>query len=90
MIKESYGRVDDDVVRDKEERNRYDRRQTKQDLRVMVRHGVYAGSGEDQSKYDNGSRLFERLRLSSDILNQPFSRLDNQSLRDLVIALDRL
>lgn len=90
MIKESYGRVDDDVVRDKEERNRYDRRQTKQDLRDMVRRGVYAGSGEDQSKYDNGSRLFERLGLSNDILNQPFSRLDNQDLRELVIALDRL
>ena len=90
MIKESYGRVDDDVIRDKEERNRYDRRQTKQDLRDMVKHGVYAGSGEDQTKYDNGNRLFERLGLSNDILTQPFSRLDNQDLRGLVIALDRL
>ena len=90
IMKEAYGRVDDDVVRDKEEQHRHDRRETKNDLRTMLKRGVYASDDENASKYDNGSRLFDRIALSNNILNKPFSRLDNQDLRDLVIALDRL
>ncbi len=91
IMKEAYGRVDDNVVRDKEEQHRHDRRETKNDLRTMLKRGVYATSDDDSaSKYDNGSRLFDRIGLSNDILNKPFSRLDNQDLRDLVVALDRL
>lgn len=91
IIKEAYGRSDDDVVRGKTERNRYDRRQTKRDLKEMVRNGGYPISGgERNEKYDNGERLFEKLSLSSDILNRPFSNLDNQDLRELVTSLDRI
>ncbi|MDP2684037.1 MAG: hypothetical protein Q8P20_03185 [bacterium] len=90
-MKEGYGRVDDDVVRDKEEQHRHDRRETKNELRTMLKRGAYAGTEDESgSKYDNGTRLFRRISLSNDILNKPFSRLNNQDLRDLVIALDRL
>ncbi len=90
VIKEAYGKSDDDVVRDKEERNRYDRRQTKRDLRAMARNGGFIGGNEQFAKYDNGERLFSRLGLSDNILSRPFSSLDNQDLRELVIALDRV
>lgn len=90
IIKEAYGKVDDEVVRGKEERNRYDRRQTKRDLKVMARNGGYIGIGEQFTRYDNGEKLFVRLGLSNDILSRPFSSLDNQDLRELVIALDRI
>lgn len=91
VMKEAYGKSDDGVVRDKEERNRYDRRQTKRDLKVMAENGGYiAGLGEHYAVYDNGERLFSRLGLSNDILDRPFSNLDNQDLRELVLALDRI
>lgn len=91
VMKEAYGKSDDDVVRDKEERNRFDRRQTKRDLKAMARNGGYStGSDEQYVKYDNGERLFSRLGLSNDILSRPFSNLDNQDLRELVLALDKI
>lgn len=91
IMKEAYGRVDDHVVRDKEEQHRHDRRETKNDLRNMLKRGAYTNvDDENVSKYDNGDRLFSRIGLSNGILNKPFSRLDNQDLRYLVTALDRL
>lgn len=90
VIKEAYGKSEDGVVRGKEERNRYDRRQTKRDLKAMTRNGVNVGTDEQFAKYDNGERLFNRLGLSSEVLSRPFSNLDNQDLRELVLALDRI
>jgi hypothetical protein len=90
VIKEAYGKSEDDVVRGKEERNRYDRRQTKRDLKAMTRNGVNVGTDEQFAKYDNGERLFNRLGLSSEVLSRPFYNLDNQDLRKLALALDRI
>lgn len=90
IIKEAYGKVDDEVIRDKEDRNRYDRRQTKRDLKIMARNGGYTGEGERSTRYDNGGQLFARLGLSNDILSRSFSSLDNQDLRELVLALDKI
>ena len=89
MIKAAYGRVDDDVIRDKKERNRYDRRQTRQELKHVM-YGVVSSSDDELPEYDDASRLFDRIDLSEDILNQPFSALDNQDLKDLVKALNKL
>lgn len=90
MIKAAYSRIDDDVVRDKKERNRFDRRQTNQELKQIMKYGVVSNTHEDVPEYDNTSKLFDRIGLSDDILNQPFSRLDNQDLKDLVLALNKL
>lgn len=90
IIKEAYGKIDDEVIRGKEERNRYDRRQTKRDLKIMTRNGGYMGVEEHLVRYDNGEKLFVKLGLANDILSRPFSSLDNQNLRELVLALDRI
>lgn len=91
VIKEAYGKSDDDVLRGKEERNRYDRRQLRRNLKLMTRNGGYTtGNGTQYNKYDNGERLFSKLGLSDDILGRPFSNLDNQDLRELVLALDKI
>lgn len=76
VIKEISGRVDDNVFRDKEERNRYDRRRAGQEIRAMLKNGDLARRDESSSK--------------NEILNRAFSSLDNQDLRELVLALDKL
>ncbi len=89
IIKEAYGTVDDSVTRDKRERNRYERRQTRQDLNRMTKRGFVVESGNNK-QFDSGDVLLQRTGLNSDILNRPFSSLDNQDLGTLVLALDRL
>lgn len=91
VIKEAYGRTDNNNAgRGKEDGNKHNRRQTKQELRNILRSGVFTSPEKGYSQYDNVSRLFERMGLSNDVLNQPFSKLDNQGLRELVLALDIL
>lgn len=70
----------------KTESHRYDRRQTKQELRQMVR-GLQYGYVQPEIQGGYGSKEVEKLGLPSELLSKPFSRFDNQDIRILVRAL---
>jgi 16S rRNA (adenine1518-N6/adenine1519-N6)-dimethyltransferase len=89
VIKEAVGQSDDDVMRDKIERNRYDRRKVKQDLRATARDGLHASYGNIYSKSDYGLTELGKLDLPTEILSRPFSNIDNQDLRNLVSGLNK-
>jgi len=75
--------------RDKEERNRFDRRQVRQELREALRSGSF-NRDQIQSQVESiGTRELRKLGVSNTILNKPFSSLDNQELRELVSALEK-
>lgn len=88
VIKEDLGNFNNDSLRDKHEKNRYDRRQTKQNLRGVLKYNALDLNSE-QSQHSSRGKASE-LDLPANVLNKPFSKLDNQSLRELVSALDRL
>lgn len=70
----------------KPESHRYDRRQSRQELKQMARNLQY-GYGESERQRDMGNGEVDKLNLSSEFLNKPFSRLDNQDIRILAKAL---
>jgi hypothetical protein len=70
----------------KTESHRYDRRQTKQELRQMAR-SFQNGYGQPETRNDYGNREAEKLGLPSELLSKPFSRFDNQDIRNLAMAL---
>lgn len=77
----------------KEASHRYDRRQTQQELRQLVRGFNRMPSirgGSDADNRVSTSRLVDRMHLPDGILSKPFSRLDNQEVRQLAIAIDNL
>lgn len=86
VIKASKRTESDTSYMSKTESHRYDRRQTKQELRQMARNFQY---GYEQSEVRNnfGSGEAEKLGLSSELLSKPFSRFDNQDIRNLAMAL---
>jgi 16S rRNA A1518/A1519 N6-dimethyltransferase RsmA/KsgA/DIM1 with predicted DNA glycosylase/AP lyase activity len=67
--------------RTKEDSHRYERRQVRQNLNRMV-------AGREDS--GRAALVTGRINLPADILNTPFSRLSNQQIRSLAIALDNL
>jgi len=75
----------------KEQARRRDRRQTRDELRGLTRQlkpqDGYA-SGDNQSRV--GISLVTRLGLPPEILSQPFSRLNNQQVRILAQAIEKL
>lgn len=86
VIKDSKKSGEDHSLMSKPESHRYDRRQSRQELRQMARNLQY-GYGESERQKDIGSGEIDKLNLSSDLLNKPFSRLDNQDIRTLAKAL---
>lgn len=68
------------------ESHRYERKQSKQKLRQMARNWQ---DGYPEKQEDSSSSEVEKLNLPNEILSKPFSRLDNQDLRTLTIALRR-
>ena len=78
------------MIRGKAEKNRHDRRNTKRRLREMTMNGTGGNSLGDARLHNKKSKILEKLGLPSDILNSVFSRLDNQDLRQLVFALDKI
>lgn len=75
--------------RGKDERNKYNRRQSRQELRDALRHGNF-DRGQIQYQVESvGARELRKLGVPESILTKPFSNLDNQELRVLVSALER-
>lgn len=70
----------------KTESHRYDRRQTRQELKQMAR-GFQSGHSQPEGRNDYGKGEAEKLGLSSELLSKPFSRFDNQDIKNLAIAL---
>ena len=86
VIKASKRTESDTSLMSKTESHRYDRRQTKQELRQMAKSLQYEyGQPENENNY--GNRDVEKLGLSSELLSKPFSRFDNQDIRNLAMAL---
>lgn len=86
VIKASKRTESDTSNMSKTESHKYDRRQTKQELRQMAR-SFQNGYGQPETRNDYGNREAEKLGLSSELLSKPFSRFDNQDIRNLAIAL---
>lgn len=75
--------------RGKDERNRFNRRQSRQELRDALKHSNF---DKNQIQYEVetvGARELRKLGVPESILSKPFSNLDNQELRTLVSALER-
>lgn len=89
VLKEVMQESDDGVMRNKKERNRFDRRRSKQELRMFVNSGGFSG-GDKLARFNDSARQLDILGLSQDLLNKPFSKFDNQDLRTLVSALNKL
>jgi len=70
----------------KPESHRYDRRQSRQELRQIERNLQY-GYGESEKQRDTGNGEVDKLNLPGELLNKPFSRFDNQDIRTLAKAL---
>lgn len=75
--------------RDKGGRNRYGRRQVKQELRQNVKRKTYDQTEVRERVNSMGKKELKKLNIPETILNKPFSDLDNQELRVLVTALER-
>lgn len=86
VIKDSKRSEGDHTLMSKPESHRYDRRQSRQELRQMARNLQY-GYSESERQRDMGNGEVDKLNLSSEFLNKPFSRLDNQDIRTLAKAL---
>lgn len=86
IIKASKRTESDTSCMSKTESHRYDRRQTRQELRQMARSYQY-GYGQQEVRNDYGNREAEKLGLSSELLSKPFSRFDNQDIRNFSLAL---
>lgn len=87
VIKESKVGTPNHRLMTKEESHRYDRRQVKMELR----RGNVDACG-DESESDGETRVLsevKRLNLPTEILNKPFSFLDNPEIRVLASALVR-
>ena len=84
---------EDGKVRGKEGTHRFNRRQTRNELRQMA-ISYNTRVIDERKTRDNGSvrtsRLSERIQLPRQILSKPFGRLDNQEVRQLAVAIDNL
>lgn len=90
VLKEAMEKVDTGgKQRGKDERNRFNRRQSRQELRDALKHSNF---DKNQIQYEVetvGARELRKLGVPESILSKPFSNLDNQELRTLVSALER-
>lgn len=86
VIKASKRTEADTSYMSKTESHRYDRRHAKQELKQMTRSFQY-GYGQQETRNDYGNREAEKLGLSSELLSKPFSRFDNQDIRNFTQAL---
>lgn len=87
VMKESKIGAANHRLMDKDESHKYDRRQFKMELR-SARLGVQhheEEAGDNSSERDKSE--IKKLNLPSEILNKPFSRLDNPEIRTLALAL---
>ena len=71
-----------DVIRSKEENSRHSRRTAKQDLRMMLT------TGQSDTRKSYSASPVDQLSLPENILSAPFSRLNNQQIQLLAIALE--
>ena len=86
IIKDSKKSEGDHSLMSKPESHRYDRRQSRQELRQIARNLQY-GYGELERQRYPGNGEVDKLNLPGELLNKPFSRLDNQDIRTLARAL---
>lgn len=86
VINNSYKGVGNSSLMSKTESHRYDRRQTKQELKQMSRSLQY-GYNQPEFQRDFGGKESEKLGLPNELLSKPFSRFDNQDIRILTMAL---
>ena len=86
VIKDSRRGEGNHSLMSKPESHRYDRRQSRQQLRQMARNLQY-GYSESEKQGDTGNGEVNKLNLPGELLNKPFSRLDNQDIRTLARAL---
>lgn len=86
VIKDSKRGEGEHSLMSKLESHRYDRRRSRQELRQMARSLQY-GYGESERQRDMGNGEVDKLNLPGELLNKPFSRLDNQDIRTLARAL---
>ncbi len=87
IIKDSKRGEENNPTLSKTESHRNERRRSRQELRQMAR-SLQCGYGQiEELKRDFGKEEVEKLNLPEEILNKPFSRLDNQEIRILVVAL---
>ena len=80
-------------ILDKDLSHRFDRRQTRSELKRAVRdlNGMPVGRREmDPDSMKTMKSLVSRIGLSPEILSKPFSRLNNQEVRQLAMAIDNL
>lgn len=72
--------------------HRYDRRQTRTELkRMTIDLNRMPSSRRDLNEsLGKTGRLSDRIRLPSEVLSKPFSRLNNQEVRQLAMAIDQL
>ncbi|MFH1863428.1 MAG: rRNA adenine dimethyltransferase family protein [bacterium] len=89
VIKDSGRSGVNHVTMPKTESHRYERRQTKRELGQMTRNWQYGYSQTDRPGEVFGNSEVDKLNLPGEILNKPFSRLDNQDIRTLTKALRR-
>ncbi len=88
----SYKKEDKKIL-GKEMSNRYDRRQTRSDLRRMRvdLNDMPINKREIlMDSMDKNYSIVSRIGLSNDILSKPFGRLNNDEVRKLAIAINRL
>lgn len=71
----------EDVIRSKKEYNRHSRRAAKQDLKMLLT------SGQNDTRRRSFTSPIEQLSLPENILSSPFTRLNNQQIQILAIAL---
>jgi len=86
VIKDSNKSGGNHSLMSKPESHRYDRRQSRQELRQIERNLQY-GYGESEKQRDTGNGEVDKLNLPGELLNKPFSRFDNQDIRTLAKAL---
>lgn len=86
VIKDSKRGEGDHSLMSKPENHRYDRRQSRQELRQMARN-LQCGYGESERQRDPENGEVDKLNLPGELLNKPFSKLDNQDIRTLARAL---
>jgi 16S rRNA (adenine1518-N6/adenine1519-N6)-dimethyltransferase len=91
VIKEAIDVGTDNTKRiSKPARNRYNRRESKRDIRYAITQGDLDDLGEIRKSFESkGQRELRKLGVPEDILNKPFAKLDNQELRQLVAALNK-
>ena len=86
VIKDSESNWTDRPLMSKNESHRFKRRQTRQELRQMVQD-LRFGYEKSDGKKILGVKKTGKLSLPNELLSKPFSRLDNQDIRTLALAL---